>query len=74
MGTQKNRLNETVLFSAQTYVNTDGKDNIYNFMFKTYVLQGVNFSSFPASDQFYRLLKRFASSLEPDQERPKRRA
>ena len=33
MGAQKNRLNETVLSNTQTYVYTDGQENIYNFMF-----------------------------------------
>ena len=31
MGTQKNCLNETVLLSTQTHVQTDGKENNYNF-------------------------------------------
>ena len=38
VGTQKNRLNETVLLSTQTYVQTDGLDNIYNFMLKKFCL------------------------------------
>ena len=34
VGTQKNRLNETVLLSNQTYVKTGEKENIYNFTLK----------------------------------------
>ena len=34
MGTQKNRLNETV---RKTYVQTDGLENIYNFTLKNFV-------------------------------------
>ena len=39
VGTQKNRLNETVLLSIllYTYVKTDGYENIYNFRFKSFV-------------------------------------
>ena len=39
VGTQKNRLNETVLLSTQpkTYVKTDGQENIYNFMLQNFV-------------------------------------
>ena len=35
VGTQKNRLNETVLLSTRNiyiYVKNDGQENIYNFM------------------------------------------
>ena len=34
MGTQKNRLNETVLLSTQTNVKTNGEENIDNFTLK----------------------------------------
>ena len=37
MGTQKNRLNETVLWAPKTYVQTDGLENIYNFTLKNFV-------------------------------------
>ena len=34
MGTQKNRLNETVLLSTKTHVKTDGQETNRNFMLK----------------------------------------
>ena len=34
VGTQKNRLNETILLSTKTYVKTDGQENIYKFTLK----------------------------------------
>ena len=37
VGTQKNRLNETVLFSTQTYVKMDGLENIYNCTLNDFV-------------------------------------
>ena len=36
VGTQKNRLNETVLLSIKTYVKTDGNENIYIFTLKNF--------------------------------------
>ena len=37
VGTQKNHLNEMVLLRIQTYVQTDGLENIYNFTLKNFV-------------------------------------
>ena len=37
VGTQKNHLNETVLLSTQTYVKSDGQENIYNFTLKKFI-------------------------------------
>ena len=37
MGTQKNRLIETVLLSTKTYVKTDGSVNIHKFTLKNFV-------------------------------------
>ena len=34
VGTQKNRLNETVLLAPKTYVKTEEYENIYNFTLK----------------------------------------
>ena len=36
MGTQKNRLNVTVLLSTKSYVKIDGLENIYIFMLKNF--------------------------------------
>ena len=39
MGTQKSRLNETVLLRTQTHVKTDGKENIHNFTVKMFATE-----------------------------------
>ena len=44
MGTQKDRLNETVLLSTKIYVQTDGLENISNFTLKI-LLKNTKFSS-----------------------------
>ena len=38
VGTQKNRLNETVLLSTKKYANNYGYENIHNFMLKMFCL------------------------------------
>ena len=37
MGTQKNRLNETVLLSIHTFAKNYGQENIYNFTQKIFL-------------------------------------
>ena len=46
MGTQKNCLNETVLSSTQTYVNSDGQENIDNFTLKKFVYLNMCITEF----------------------------
>ena len=41
VGTQKNRLNETVLLSTKTHDSNDGLKNIYNFISKKFGLTFV---------------------------------
>ena len=68
MGTQKNRLNETVLLSTQNiYKKIDGLENIHNFMLKSFVyldmywdclkwhifVAGINFESIGINKPFY---------------------
>ena len=35
VGTQNNRLIETLLLSTKTYIKTDGLENVYNFTLKS---------------------------------------
>ena len=44
VGTQNNRLIETLLLSTKTYVKTDGLENVYNFMLKVYLNLRVCFT------------------------------
>ena len=37
VGTQNNRLIETLLLSTKAYVKTDGLENVYNFTLKVYL-------------------------------------
>ena len=43
VGTQENRLNETVLLSTKPYVKTDEQENIYNFTLKDFVYLNLCF-------------------------------
>ena len=42
VGTQKNRLNETVLLSTQNICSIDSEENIYNFTLKMFVLLNLS--------------------------------
>ena len=44
VGTQNNRLIETLLLSTKTYVKTDGLENVYNFTLKVYLNLWVCFT------------------------------
>ena len=59
MGTQKNRLNETVLLSTQNICSIDSEENIYNFTLKMFVL----------SKPMYNNTISVSNSLDPDQAR-----
>ena len=70
MGTQKNYLNETVLFSTKTYAKNYDLENIYNLMLKIFAYLNLCFLSKNvvfSSAVIVKMVVRVANRENPDQ-------